>query len=174
MIELQPSERAVLVDLLDHQGVAAHVVLIPDLGRLKGGVVGGPVDGAVLGVDDTPTALRLHAAHPSQRLGHAIPHPSTVGDLVEAILGRDGTDLNGLEEDVVTRIAAHGGSCGCCNCRRRSVGSPAATAMRRRQKQPDWASWWAGRVYAPLILTLERETPPLRIFRNGGSYAENR
>ena len=38
----------------------------------------------------------------------ALAIKQAAGDLVEAILGRDGTDLNGLEEDVVTRIATHG------------------------------------------------------------------
>ena len=50
----------------------------------------------------------LDAPHVGERGRVAITHAGAMGHLVEAISGGDRPDLDGLKQDVVTRLHAHG------------------------------------------------------------------
>ena len=105
--ELDAREGAVGVNLVDHQGVGAHVLVVPDRCRRIRIVVARWVDGAVLRAHHAPPAFGLDLAHARQGLRPAIAHSRAVGDLVEAVLRGHRADANRLEEDVVTRFACH-------------------------------------------------------------------
>jgi len=105
--ELRARQRAVSMNFVDHQCLRAHILFVPQCGRRVGIVVGARVDRAVFGADDPPAALRLDFAHGGERLRSAVPHPGAMRDLIEAIGGRYGADLDRLEENVIPRIARH-------------------------------------------------------------------
>jgi hypothetical protein len=105
--ELDAGERAVLVGLVAHEREVAQVVLVPDSGRDDGPVVGVARDQRLFGVHRRPAALRLHAAEARLRPGLLRPEPCAVGHLVEAVPQGLRPDPDGLEENVVLRVARH-------------------------------------------------------------------
>ena len=80
--------------------------------------VGRGVDLDLLGADDGPASLGLDAAHDRVRGRVAVAHAVAVRHLEEAVARGHRPELDGLEQDVVARVAAH--------CAKRLL------AMRRR------------------------------------------
>jgi len=102
--------RAMLMDAFCHQGPVADIVVVkkPRLNH-PAAEIGFPRDVGRLGVDDCPAALGLHPPEMSL-LGRKISSVAgALRGLVEAILHRLRPDLDGLKEDVVFRVACHGG-----------------------------------------------------------------
>src|ERR1700681_4019029 len=60
-----------------------------------------------LRADDRPTAFCFHAAHGGVGLRSGVTHPIAVRDLVEAVLGDYGTDLDGFKQNVEAGITGH-------------------------------------------------------------------
>ena len=65
------------------------------------------MDLAFLGADDGPAAFRFDGAHRRVRFRHRVAHAVAVRNLEEAVLRRYRADADGLEQDVVARIALH-------------------------------------------------------------------
>ena len=105
--ELDAGERAVLVGLVAHERQVAQVVLVPDPGRDDRPVVRIGRDERFLGVHGRPAALGFHAAEARLRAGLLGAEPRAVGHLVEAVPQRLRPDPDGLEKDVVLRVARH-------------------------------------------------------------------
>ena len=105
--ELDPGERAVSVDCLDHASQGGDVLLVPEPRLGKGTDVAAVVDLAFLGADRAPAAFGLDAAQRRLRAGVAVAHAGAMGHLVEAVFGRHRPDGNRLEENIVTRVARH-------------------------------------------------------------------
>ncbi len=105
--QLDAGERAVLVGLVAHEREVAHVVLVPDPGRDDGPVIGVARDQRLFGVHRRPAALRLHPAEARLRARLLRPEPRAVRHLVEAVPQCLRPDPDGLEEDVVLRVAGH-------------------------------------------------------------------
>src|SRR5919106_1695507 len=107
--ELGRREGAVLVEHVAHEREVLDVVVVPEPRGHAVRVVRLRVDRAVLGADGGVAALGLH--RPEVRLAERLlgPEPVAVGDLVEAVLHRLRSDLDGLEEDVVPWVARHAG-----------------------------------------------------------------
>ena len=105
--QLHPRQGAVAVHRLGHQRLGPHIFVVPEGGVGSRRVVRSGMDRAVLGTHDRPASFRLNLAQGGKAAGHAIAHPRAVGHLVEAVLRANGTDLDGLEENVVTRVAGH-------------------------------------------------------------------
>ena len=100
-------ERPVPVRLLGHEPQRPRVLLVPQPGRHVGRLVGLGADRAVLGAHRRPAALGLHPPEGRLRPRLLDPEPRAVGDLVEAVAKRLRPDPDGLEEDVVLRVARH-------------------------------------------------------------------
>ena len=122
--ELDRSERAVRVHLLAHQRQRGNVVVVPQPRFDVRRDVARRMDLALLGADDGPAAFGFHRAHRRVRFRHGVTHAVAVRDLEEAVLRRDRTDADGLEQDVVARIALHE--------KRQDQVATAAFAARRR------------------------------------------
>src|ERR1700704_5058260 len=60
-----------------------------------------------LRADDRPTAFGFHAAHCGVGLRPGVTHSIAVRDLVEAVLGDYGTDLDGFKQNVEAGITGH-------------------------------------------------------------------
>jgi len=93
--------------VLYHFGVAADVLVVPQRGRGKRGIVGAGVDRTILRAHHPPATLRLGFAHGRHGVGVVKAHPSAMGDLIKAIGCGDRPDRDGFKEDVVAGIASH-------------------------------------------------------------------
>ena len=105
MDELDPRERAVLVNLLDQAGVCGDVRCLPDPPLDVVTEVVAVVDLDLLGAHDRPTALGLHPSHDGVGGRIAMAHPVAVRDLEEAVARHDRPNRHGLEEDVVAGLS---------------------------------------------------------------------
>src|ERR1700730_8918872 len=83
------------------------VIRIPELDlRIRRGIRR-RVNREYLGAYRGPPALRLHAAHCGMAVREDGAEAVAVGNLVETVLERHRAQSNGLEQNVVTRIARH-------------------------------------------------------------------
>ena len=106
--QFDTGERTVTVHGLDHGGLDADVVVVPQGAVMVTEVIRRRIDGAVLGAHDAPTAFGLDPAHGIERLREGKAHARAMWYLIEPVGSRDRSDTNGLEQDVVARIACHG------------------------------------------------------------------
>ena len=107
MHELDPRERAVRVHVLDEAFVRGDVVVVPEPAFDIAADVGAGVDLHLLGADDSPSSLRLDAAHHGMRRRIAVAHAVAVRHLEEPVARGHGPELDGLEQNVVARVARH-------------------------------------------------------------------
>ena len=98
-----------LVDPVRHPRDGRDVPVVPEAKLDVGRDFRAVVELDLLGAHDRPTPFRLHPPHVGERGRVAIAHPVAVRDLVEAVAGGDGSDPNGLEQDVEAVIDGHGG-----------------------------------------------------------------
>ena len=61
----------------------------------------------MLGVHHRPATLGLDPPHGGVGVGSQVAHAVAMWRLVEAVLGGDRTDSDGLEQDIVARISGH-------------------------------------------------------------------
>ena len=99
-----PASAPSRVGLVAHHREHLHVVVVPQPRRDVGRLVRLGVDGAVLGADRCPAALRLDGAVAGLRPRLLDAEPRAVRHLVEAVAQRLRADLHRLEQDVVTRV----------------------------------------------------------------------
>ena len=107
--QLDPGQGTVLVHRVGHQPVGADIFIVPERGIGEGLVVRGRVDRAEFGVDHAPAAFGLDPAHGGEHLRPTPAHAGAMGDLVKAVLGGDGSDADGVEQNIVPRVS-HGRS----------------------------------------------------------------
>ena len=86
---------------------AHDVVLVPQLGLGVGRSLGMGMERALVGADDGPSALGLHAPHGGFRARQQVTHAAAVRHLEEAVARRYRADLHGFEEDIESGIAGH-------------------------------------------------------------------
>ena len=104
--ELDPRERPEFVDPVRHPRKHRDVAVVPEPQLDERGDVRRMVKLDLLGAHHRPAALRLHSAHPGERGRVAVAHAVAVRDLVEAVLRGHRTDVDRLEEDVVTGVTS--------------------------------------------------------------------
>ena len=109
--ELDPRQRVMAMDRLAHAGEAGDILIVPEAQLDEGRDLRGRMDFHLLGADHPPAALGLDLAEPGERTQVPIPHAGAMGHLVETVLGCMGADPDGLEEDVVARVAGHDMPC---------------------------------------------------------------
>ena len=85
MSKLDARQRAVLVHGVDQEAELFRVAVVPDPRLAVRRGVGGGVDRTLLGADDAPAALGLHAPVRGIAVGHVVAVGVAMRHLVEAV-----------------------------------------------------------------------------------------
>src|SRR5262249_8265287 len=101
--QLDPGERAALVDRFGDAGEGRQVAVIPDPQLDEGSDVRRRVDLDLLGAYHRPAALCLDLAHRGLGAGVTVTHAVAMRDLEEPVPGDERPDGDGLKEDIVWR-----------------------------------------------------------------------
>ena len=107
MHEFNGGKRTVRMHRVRHKPQRRNVAVVPETTLDIGGDIARWMNLHFLGADHRPAPLRLDAAHRrmSERLDMA--HAIAVRYLKESVLGGDGAQPDGLEQNVVAGIARH-------------------------------------------------------------------
>ncbi len=106
--QLNARQRAVGFDPVGHPGDHRDVGVVPEAQLNKWRNFGRMVHLALFGKDDAPAAFGLDPAHFRRRGRVAIAAAVAVRHLIEAVLRRHRTDVEGLEQNVVSAVSRHG------------------------------------------------------------------
>ena len=90
-----------------HQLMNLYVFIVPQAAVGQWRVIGAWVNGAIAGVDDTPTAFGTDFTHGGTCMRHLLTGPERVRRAIKSIRCGYRTDLDGLEENVVAGISTH-------------------------------------------------------------------
>ena len=105
--KFNPRQGILGMDRVAHLGQRRDVAIIPQPQFDEGRDLRRVMDLGLFGAQDSPATSRLVAAHPGHGRGVAITLAVAMRHLIEAVLRGDGTDLYGLEQNIVTRITRH-------------------------------------------------------------------
>ena len=105
MREFDACQRTMLFDGRHDSRQRLDVLVVVHPRIRQGRVVRRLVDHGLLEADDTPATLGSSPAEGNHLLECSHPHRGCMGHDVESVLGPDGTDLHGFEQDVISGIA---------------------------------------------------------------------
>ena len=105
--QLDRRQGAVLVNPLGHERKTVLITLIPQPGLPVRQDITRGMDITLLRCHDSPTALGFHRAHTGHTVRHGMTHAVAVRHLIETVARSYRTNLHGLEQHVITRIASH-------------------------------------------------------------------
>ena len=96
-----------LMDFLGDAGMHGYVVIAPNAEFHIGRHIGGLMNLGHFSADHGPAALGFHAAHGGKRRRIAPAHAVAVGNLIEAVARRNGSDFHGFKQDIVAGVSGH-------------------------------------------------------------------
>jgi len=105
MHKLDACKSAVLMHSIHHSRQVGDITIIPHTGFGERLHIAGWVEVALFGSDDSPTALRFHAAHGDHAVREHTPHAVAVRDLVKPVWRRNRANFHRLEQDIVSGVA---------------------------------------------------------------------
>lgn len=90
-----------------HQLMYFYVFIIPQATVRQWRIIRAWVNRAIAGIDDAPAAFGTDFAHGCTRMRHLLAGAERVRRAVKTICRGHGTDSDGLEENVVSRVSTH-------------------------------------------------------------------
>ena len=96
-----------LVNPFGHERKPILIALIPQSGLPIRQDITRSMDVTLLRCHYRPAAFGFHRAHTGHTVGHGMAHAVAVRHLIETVARSYRTNLHGLEQHVITRIASH-------------------------------------------------------------------